>query len=175
MADTLTITERTGVALATVIARRGQADALRERMRTRFACDLPLAPRVVEGATLAVIWAGPERWLVASAALPPDDLVSSLRACAAGTAAICDLSDARVLLRVRGAAARDVLARGFPIDLHPSVFKPGDTAITIVAHVTCQIWQLDDEPTYDIAVPSSFAASFRRWLAGASSAFTESL
>ena len=167
MAEGIAITERAGVALASLIARRGRLGELREAVRARFAADLPLTPRVAEGDSAAFIWAGPERWLVASPALPPDDLVASLRE--SGTASVCDQSDGRVLLRVADSRARDVLARGFPIDLHPSVFKVGDTAITIAAHVTCQIWRTDD--VYDIAVPSSFAASFRRWLDGAAAAF----
>ena len=173
MAERIAITERNGIALASLIVRRGRLADLRDAVRRRFNAELPLTPRTAEGDGANFLWAGPERWLVASPALAPDVLVASLRACAEGLASICDQSDGRIVLRVSGPSAADALARGFPIDLHPAVFKPGDTAITTVAHVACQIWRLDDAPTYDIAVPASFAASFRRWLAGATAGLVE--
>ncbi len=173
MVEGIAITELSGVALASLIARRGRQAELRDAVRDRFVAELPMTPRISEGGRPTFIWAGPERWLVASPVFAPDDLVASLRACADASAAICDQSDGRILVRVSGPSARGALARGFPIDLHPSVFKPGDTAITTVAHITCQIWQIDDTPTYEIAVPASFAASFRRWLAGAAAGFLE--
>lgn len=173
MAESIAITELNGVALASLIARRGRLAELRDAVRGQFAAELPLTPRVAEGDGATFIWAGPERWLVASPVLPPGDLVALLRACADESAAICDQSDGRLLVRVSGPFARDALARGFPIDLHPSVFIQGDTAITVVAHVGCQNWQADDAPTYHIAVPASFTASFRRWLAGAAAGFVE--
>ena len=51
-----------------------------------------------------------------------------------------------------------------PIDLHPRAFKPGDTAVTCVAHIGVQLWQIDDAPTYEFAVARSLAQSFWHWL-----------
>ena len=170
MAEGILISERSGIAIASLIARRGRLDELCAAVRDAWRTELPLTPHVAEGDGASFIWAGPERWLVA---LPsaPDELVTSLRARADGLAAVCDQSDGCVLLRVSGRFARDALAKGVPVDLHPSVFTPGSTAITVAAYVGCQIWQIDDAPTYDIAVPRSFAASFRDWLAGTAAAF----
>ena len=48
---------------------------------------------------------------------------------------------------------------------HPRLIpKPGDAATTPIALIDCQLWQIDDAPTYDLAVPSSFAESFWSWL-----------
>ena len=57
-----------------------------------------------------------------------------------------------------------MLAKGCSLDLHPRVFKPGDAATTPIALIDCQLWQIDDTPSYDLAVPSSFAESFWSWL-----------
>ena len=171
MAEGILVSERSGVALASLIARRGRLDALRAAIRDAWSADLPLRPRVVEGDGASFVWAGPERWLVASGVRAPDELVGVLRGRAEGLAAVCDQSDGRVLLRVSGPFARDVLAKGIPIDLHPSAFPVGSTAITMAAHIGCQLWQVDDTPTYDLAVPRSFAASFRHWLADATAEF----
>jgi sarcosine oxidase subunit gamma len=59
---------------------------------------------------------------------------------------------------------RDALAKGFPIDLHPRAFRTGFTAVTSAAHIGAQLWQIDDAPTYEIAVARGFALSFWHWL-----------
>lgn len=164
MADDVVISERSGAALASLIARRGKLAPLRDAVRDTWGADLPLTPRIVEGTDASFIWAGPERWLVMTDVLAPDALVTLLRTRVHGLGAVCDQSDSRVLLRLSGSFARDALAKGIPVDLHPSVFTPGTTAITAAAYIGCQIWQIDGTPTYEIAIPTSFAASFRHWL-----------
>jgi sarcosine oxidase subunit gamma len=57
------------------------------------------------------------------------------------------------------------------VDLHPSVFRAGDAAITAVAHVGVHFWQLDDVPTYEFTMFRSFAIAFCEWLAEASAEF----
>ncbi len=167
MSDPVAIAEPNRVALASLIARRGRAAELRASMRSARGAELPSMPHIAEGEGVRFIWDGPDRWLVASASLSPAGLVAALRAGAGGLAAVCDQSDGHVLLRVSGRGARDALAKGLPIDLHPSVFSTGSAAITVAAHIGCRIWQTDDVPTYEIAVPRSLAASFRHWLDGA--------
>ena len=49
------------------------------------------------------------------------------------------------------------------LDLHRRTFGPGDAAMTSIAHVGVQIWQLDDIPTYDLVVARSITASFWYW------------
>jgi Sarcosine oxidase, gamma subunit family len=69
-----------------------------------------------------------------------------------------------VVIVGRGGRARDVLAKGVPIDLHRRVFWAGETAATTVAHIGVQLWQVDEAPTYDLIVPRSLAATFWEWL-----------
>ena len=68
------------------------------------------------------------------------------------------------MLRISGPRAREVLAKGCSLDLHRSVFKPGSAGTTPVALIDCVIWQVDETPSYDLAVPTSFAESFWSWL-----------
>jgi sarcosine oxidase subunit gamma len=88
-----------------------------------------------------------------------------------GHAAITEQSDSKAVIRISGARARDVMAKGCSLDLHSRVFKPGDAATTAVALIDCQLWQIDDAPSYDLAVPSSFAESFWSWLAASAAEF----
>jgi sarcosine oxidase subunit gamma len=94
-----------------------------------------------------------------------------LRTTLAGLAAVCGQSDGRTIVRVAGLRARDALAKGVPIDLHPGAFKPGDAAVTSVAHIGVHFWQIDALPSYEFCVFRSFASSFWQWLAEASAEF----
>jgi sarcosine oxidase subunit gamma len=86
-------------------------------------------------------------------------------------ASISDQSGGRTVLRVSGPRARDVLAKGLPIDLHPRVFAPGSAATSAIALMGVQLWQIDDRPSYDIALFRSLSASFWRWLASSAAEF----
>jgi sarcosine oxidase subunit gamma len=66
---------------------------------------------------------------------------------------------------------REALAKGVAIDLHPRAFKTADAAATLVSHVAVQLWQVDDAPTYELAVARGFALSFWHWLATSAAEF----
>jgi len=71
-----------------------------------------------------------------------------------------DLAGRKRAKPVPTAAMRAALAKGCSVDLDPRAFTPGDAATTPIALIDCVLWQVDDAPTYDLAVPSSFSESF---------------
>jgi methylglutamate dehydrogenase subunit D len=146
--------------LAVIAARRGQRQALREVALSAFAVNLPDLPRRVEGRDIAFIWTGPDQWL----AQGPQGQEPLLAEVFSLLASVVDQSHARTLMRVSGPRARDALAKGLTIDLHPSAFATGFAAVTSVAHIGVVLWQIDDCPTYEFAVPRSYALSFWHWL-----------
>lgn len=154
-----------------VAAFRGRADDLSEAVAAAHGVALPRRPSFVVGGPLTFIWAGHDAWLAMTNGDPHRDLLGELSAIFAGAAALTDQTDARALFSVSGPAARDCLAKGFAIDLHPRSFKPGVAAITHAAHVGAAIWQLDHAPSYEIAVARSYAESFADWLAEAAAEF----
>jgi sarcosine oxidase subunit gamma len=156
-------TEVRNAGLALVTARKGQRASLAEVVQSTFGVELPDAPRRVAGRDMAFIWSGPEQWLAHMEPAPAGGMEAVL-APLAGVAAIVDQSHGRTVLRVTGPRVRDALAKGFPIDLHPRAFKTGYTAVTSVAHIGAQVWQVEDAPTYEIAVARGFALSFWHWL-----------
>lgn len=162
----VTVTERRGLWLASVVARRDAIDQLDAVVQQHFGRALPRTPRVATGQGIAFAWAGPGEWLAVAPVVPAPFI-----AAVTGLASVVDQSDGRLILRVSGPNARDTLAKGLPVDLHPSAFGPSDTALTAASHIGLQIWQVDDAPTYDIAVPRGYAASFWRWLAGSAAEF----
>ena len=75
------------------------------------------------------------------------------------------------VLRFRGPKAREVLAKGIALDLDARVFRPGDVALTIAAHIGVQLWQIGETPTYEIAISRSLARSFWPWLSASAAEF----
>jgi methylglutamate dehydrogenase subunit D len=168
----VSLREIAGLALATVIARKGEAAAAADAAKDAFGIELPTTPRRVERDGIAFLWAGPEQWLaVAGPGRPPGRFETVLVGVFVGHASIAEQSDGRTVIRVSGPRARDALAKGLPIDLHPRAFKPGDTALTLAAHIGLQIWQLDAAPTYEIAVFRGFARSFWQFLLDAAAEY----
>jgi sarcosine oxidase subunit gamma len=70
--------------------------------------------------SVTALWQGPDQWLLTC---PADDValfMNSLReALVDSHAAITEVSDGRIALTLAGPSARDVLAKGCPLDLHP--------------------------------------------------------
>lgn len=136
MADPVTITERQGLALATVMARKG-AD--------------PAAILARAGARL--IPTGPGTWLALGEA---DDLAARL----SGLASVSDQSGGYIVYRIAGPQARALLQKGAFIDLS----VPVNAAVTMIAHMGVILWQVDEAPEYDLALFRSYAESFAHWL-----------
>jgi methylglutamate dehydrogenase subunit D len=163
--------EVSGASLATVTARKGQRGALDVAARSAFGIELPDRPRRVEAGDTAFVWCGPEQWLACRHAAPTEGMEVMLARPFGGLAAIVDQSHGRTLLRITGARAREALAKGVAIDLHPRAFMSGYAALTTVVHIGVQLWQIDDRPTYEFAVPRGFAPSFWHWLEASASEF----
>jgi sarcosine oxidase subunit gamma len=128
--------------------------------------DLPTTPSTwVETDTARVIWLGPDEWLVTSPFRTAGELEAGLRDAVAGDGAVVDVSGQRATVRLTGRYARDVLAGGCSIDLHPRAFRRGSAAQTLLGLATVVLLGLDDTATsYHILVRSSFAQYLAAWL-----------
>jgi sarcosine oxidase, subunit gamma len=135
---------------------------------------LPVEPNTVAGAAgpgdLVALWLGPDEWLVLGPPGRETELDLALRAALGGAhGSVVDVSANRTTLELAGAAAREVLEGGCPIDLHPRVFGPGRCAQTLLARANVVLWHLTDEPVpvYRLLVRPSFAAYVVAWLTDA--------
>jgi sarcosine oxidase subunit gamma len=123
---------------------------------------LPVVPNT---GTEAVLWLGPDQWLVFGAS------EDQLRTALGGTpGSVVDVSANRVVYELSGPAARDVLEQGCAIDLHPRAFGPGRCAQTMLARANVLLHQVDAAPTYRLLVRPSFAGYLTAWLRDAMSA-----
>ncbi len=112
------------------------------------------------------LWAGPENWLALADAADPDFDLRMAQNCNA-LAAVTDQSDGRTTLRISGPAARNVLAKLVPIDLHPSAFPSNATALTLAGHIPVQIWPSPPDG-FELACFRSFAETLYEALIEAS-------
>ena len=165
------IDERTGLGLATVAARKGEAEALKRAVASAYGVELPDRSRAVHGPSVSFIGYGPGQWLAVSETVANERLARELGDRLRGLASISDQSGGRTVLRISGPGARAVLAKGLPIDLHPRAFGPGSAATSTISLMGVQIWQVDDAPTYHLAIFRSVSASFWRWLTASAGEF----
>jgi len=167
----LVIEERTDFAFASVTAKRGKHFALINAINTAFGVVLPDEPRRVSRGYVTFAGVGPDQWIASAGGADAAGFAAKVRARIGPFAAVSDQSDARLVLRVSGPRARDALAKGVPVDLHPKAFKPGDVACTVVGYINTQMDMLDDVPTYQLAAPRSMAGSFWSWLTASAAEF----
>jgi sarcosine oxidase subunit gamma len=167
----VTLSERGGLALCVISAGAGKTSQVAAKMASVTGLDLPMEPRRVGKNGFALIGTAPGQWLAVAESKEARALPAMLAAALKGDATVVDLSDGKAVLRVSGPRAREVLAKGCSLDLHPRVFKPGSAATTPVALIDCVIWQVDETPTYDLAVASSYAESFWSWLTASAAEF----
>ena len=118
-----------------------------------------------------IAWLGPDEWLLVSAS---DQSLTAERLRAAAVpapASVVDVSAARAIVQIGGGAARQLLAHGCALDLHPEAFPAGRCAQTrialanaiIAAPVTVQA-DFDAAPIYQVLVYVSFARYLADWL-----------
>ena len=129
---------------------------------------VPLASNTFTCGEHRVFWLGPDEWLIETGAQHAARLDSELaEALAEFHAAVNDVSGGHVALRISGADARTVLAKGCTLDLHPREFGPGQCARTGLAKAIVLLSVADDARTYSIIVARSFSDYLCRWLAHA--------
>lgn len=156
------VSERKDLGLASVEMRKGQSEALKTAVKTAYGVDLPETATLVQGKNVSFIGTGPGQWFAVSQTLNNEVLADELATTLTGLASVADQSSSRAVLRLGGAHARDVLAKGFPIDLDPRVFPAGAAATGSISHMGVLVWRDGDD--YDIALFRSLAGSFRQWL-----------
>lgn len=149
---------------------RGDADkAFAGHVETVLGAALPTTPNTTsrtEGVSL--IWLGPDEWLAVAEDGDSRALCARLEeAMSRVHHAVVDLSDNYAVVELSGHAARWVLSKGWPQDLHPSVFKPGQCSQGLLGHAQI-ILEQTDEDAYRLFVRPSFAAYLWDWLVDAS-------
>lgn len=119
--------------------------------------DMPSQGRITKGGERACAWMSPDEVLIL---LPYDQVAQALGVLAAKLAGAhhlaVDVSDARAVFTLTGAAAREVLAKLTPADLAPGVFGAGQVRRSRVAQVAAAFW-MDDAGVFTLVCFRSVA------------------
>lgn len=122
-----------------------------------------------------VAWLGPDEYLVLAQPGLQRTLESALRqAIGDASGVVVDVSAQRTTLTLSGPHARDLLAHGCAIDLHPSVSPTGTCVQTLLAQSGIILLVRDaDAGEFTVLVRASFATYLAAWLLDAGIEYRE--
>jgi sarcosine oxidase subunit gamma len=140
--------------------------AARQAVEGWLGAALPQVGKARVAGETTVLGIGPDEWLALAADGPA--LAARLREAAAGQfVGVTDVSENYTTLVASGPAAREVLAKGCPLDLHARAFQPGDVAGSVIAKATVVlnlVSETEGDSRFEILVRRSFADYLFRWL-----------
>jgi sarcosine oxidase subunit gamma len=162
----IVLTYRRGLALCKLMARKRQAAALAERLGIGGA---PGRATVTESFTACPL--SPGQWLLIARDGRDGAFARGMAERAGELGHVSEQSHGRQAIRISGPHARDLMAKGCRLDLHPRATAPGFCAQTQMAQIGVLILQVDDRPTYDLFVFAGFAEAFWHWLTEAAAEY----
>lgn len=136
---------------------------------------LPVEPNTfARSGELTVLWLGPDEWLVIGPDAERCALAERLTSAAgAEQVSVVDVSARRTTLMVAGPRARDLLAHGCALDLHPEIFRTGRCAQTMLARANVVlVARSDSDPEFWVLCGSSYAGYIADWLLDAATEYT---
>lgn len=136
-------------------------------------CEPPTrANTVIDKGDYRIYWLGPDEWLIVTPAGQQGELRAKLQQALAGVfSAVVDNSSGLTSVHITGDNAAALLATDCPLDLHPSVFKPGQCAQTRLAKAGMTLSPLPDNNGFEVIIRRSFADYLLLWLQDAAVAF----
>lgn len=165
------LAERRPGAMINVQGEAGSA-AFLDAVKHGFGIALPQEPNssAIVGAS-AAHWLGPNSWLIVGPAIAPDELRRRHQAITAAAGALIDVSSGRVVLRVVGPKAADVMAKNCGLDFHVRRFAVSRCAQSLYGRVAVLIAKFDSAPGFDLFAARSYAGSLWHEVAHAAAEF----
>lgn len=141
-------------------------------VKTILGIELPVrANTIVESDGMVICWMSPDQWLLVTADTEHSNKLSMLFGALQDVfASVNDVSSGQTIINIKGEKATEVLNKGTTLDVHPSVFKPGQCAQVVFAKMNVLIYPvcLGEHSEYDLIVRRSFADFLGHWLINAS-------
>ena len=162
----VTITERRNLTIVEVAVFEPPDAVATKAFADAVGITLPIEPNTsAASGDVSLLWSGPGRWLAVGPAelngIHPQNPRHGLPV----KFLLTDLSHSQCVLRLEGPAARDVLAKSLPLDLHENAFSPGTCGksrvsddINVLTHL------VDPSPRFDLYVLRSYAIAYWEWL-----------
>ena len=159
----VTFSVRHPLSIVTIIARKDKTSALSAAMEKHYGIACPAPGRSATAERLTLHWCGAEQWYALAGDRDEGALYRELKTRLDGLASCSDQSHGRIVIAISGPKVRKVLAKGTPVDLHPSAFGSGQCAVTQMAHVGVHLAQVG-EHAFELSVFRGFSESFWEWL-----------
>jgi len=136
----------------------------REAMAEVLGAAPPTEPNTTaRGRGVTLFWLGPDEWLAMADPDAPryrDALAARLEGV---HAAVTEVGDGQTWVELAGHQARDLLARGCPLDLHTESFSAGRCAQTRLAQASVLLYAAEPERLH-VQVRRSMARYLWSWL-----------
>ncbi|MEO1919402.1 MAG: sarcosine oxidase subunit gamma family protein [Paracoccaceae bacterium] len=162
----VTVTE---AGLRGMITLRGDlgSEAMEKAVKASVGVALPKQRKIKSGKRGAVAWMSPDELLLLVDYDQADMLVAKMKSILAEEHhLVVNVSDARSMFTLSGAGAREVLAKGAPVDLSHSVFGKGAIRRSRIGQIAAAFWTLDGEEL-EVVCFRSVGAFMYDWLSTA--------
>lgn len=157
------------------ISDRGMIDLRGEQSDTKFmnaartvlGVGLPTEPRTsAREGDITVLWLSVDQWLITMPAETCADILAALQKKTAKLfALVCDVSDARAIIRLEGNNVREVLMKGTPVDLTRPGYDAGVVRRMQFAEIAAMCHVVGATPdVIDLYVFRSYADYAWEWL-----------
>lgn len=138
------------------------------RIETALGLALPAMGQSASGGGHVAYRLGPDEFWIATEGAAAE-LEAKLREALEGVhAAVTEIGEGWAKIEVCGPRARDLLAKGCPLDFHPRVFLAGEVKQSLMAKADCVYRLVADEAAgeavFELTVRRSFADYAWRWL-----------
>lgn len=144
---------------------RGGEAGFRDAVAEVLGAVPPAEPNTTgRGRGVTLFWLGPDEWLAVAdpgEALTREALAARLEGV---HAAVTEVGDGHTWMELTGHQARDLLARGCPLDLHPEAFPAGRCAQTRLAQASVLLHAVEAD-RLRVQVRRSMACYLWTWLA----------
>ena len=136
-------------------------DTMRRIIAELLVMDAPAIGQAETATGITIAAIAPGRFLIAAEA---GDLLQRFEAAlTAEDGTVSDVSHGRVILKLEGIGAQDLLQACVMIDLDPAAFPPGRVAQTMVHHIDV-VMHRRSETHFELWVLRSFAEALAEWL-----------
>ena len=129
--------------------------------------DVPAQRKINRGPMGGVAWMSPDELLLLVDYDKADAIAADISKALNGEHHMAvNVSDARAVFLIEGQGAREVLAKGAPVDLSPEAFGAGDLRRSRIGQLAAAFWMTEDE-AFELVCFRSVGAFMFDWLSNA--------
>lgn len=142
------------------------APAMAAAVERAVGAPVPAVRRVETAGDRRALWMAPDELMLQGPYAERMAMLAAAEGALTGQAAmVLDVSDARQIFTLTGDGAREVLAKGAPVDLSRQSFGLGDLRRTRIAQVAAAFYQTGEGPdVFEVYCFRSYAPYLWRWL-----------